>query len=203
MSCARRSPQCRFRRSSSRAHDDDTRREALADLHEGIARATRLVEQLLALARSEPDDRTAQTPVDLSPLLDDCVRRYVLVAQERGVDLGVETNEAVIVSGDAEALRVMFDNLIDNATKYTPKGGRVDVSLKIQDGRPVVDIWDSGPGIPQEERERVFDRFYRVGESANRARTESRAAGWGSPSCGGSRSSRAFASNSGNHRAAA
>jgi two-component system OmpR family sensor kinase len=103
----------------------------------------------------------------------------VLVAQERGVDLGIEVSEPAIVKGDADSLRVMFNNLIDNATKYTPKGGRVDVCLKVRDGRPVVEISDTGPGIPQEERERVFDRFYRVGEGANRARTDVAGSGLG------------------------
>ena len=73
----------------------------------------------------------------------------------------------------------MLNNLIDNATKYTPGGGRVDVSLKVEEGRAVVRIADSGPGIPAEERERVFDRFYRVGEGASRARTDVAGSGLG------------------------
>jgi two-component system OmpR family sensor kinase len=163
----------------ARAQDDETRREALGDLHEGIARATRLAEQLLALARSEPDGKGVETQVDLRELLESCVRGCVLVAQERGVDLGIEASEPATVKGDADSLRVMFNNLIDNATKYTPKGGRVDVCLMMRDGRSVVEISDTGPGIPQEERERVFDRFYRVGEGANRARTDVAGSGLG------------------------
>ncbi|KIG03984.1 ATP-binding protein [Caballeronia concitans] len=162
-----------------RAQDDATRREALSDLNEGIARATRLAEQLLALARSEPDGKAVAKAVDLRALLDDCVRAYVLVAEERGVDLGIEASEPATVIGDPDSLRVMFNNLIDNATKYTPKGGRVDVCLKLHDGHPVVEIADTGPGIPAEERERVFDRFYRVGEGANRARTDVAGSGLG------------------------
>ncbi|BBU26734.1 two-component sensor histidine kinase [Burkholderia sp. THE68] len=163
----------------ARAQDDDTRREALKDLHEGIARATRLAEQLLALARSEPDGKKVETQVDLNALLESCVRGYVLVAQERGVDLGIETSEPATVKGDPDSLRVMFNNLIDNATKYTPRGGRVDVGVKAKDGRALVEISDTGPGIPQEERERVFDRFYRVGESADRARSDIAGTGLG------------------------
>ncbi|MEZ2349766.1 ATP-binding protein [Caballeronia sp. RCC_10] len=163
----------------ARAEDDATRREALADLNEGIARATRLAEQLLALARSEPDGKAVAKAVDLRALLDDCVRAYVLVAEERGVDLGIEASEPATVVGDPDSLRVMFNNLIDNATKYTPRGGRVDVCLKVRDGRPIVEIADTGPGIPADERERVFDRFYRVGQSANRARTDVAGSGLG------------------------
>jgi two-component system OmpR family sensor kinase len=74
---------------------------------------------------------------------------------------------------------VMFNNLVDNATKYTPRGGRVDVSLLVEAGHPVVRIADNGPGIPPAERERVFDRFYRAGESADRARTDVSGSGLG------------------------
>lgn len=163
----------------ARAKDDESRKEALDDLQAGITRATRLAEQLLALARSEPDGKSATTPVDLHALLDECVGGSVLVAQQRGVDLGIEASEPATVMADANALRVMFNNLIDNATKYTPDGGRVDVCLRVEDGNPIVEISDNGPGIPAEERERVFDRFYRVGASANRARTDVAGSGLG------------------------
>jgi two-component system OmpR family sensor kinase len=163
----------------ARATDDTTRREALADLQAGVTRATRLAEQLLALARSEPDGHTQTKAIDLHALLEDCVMNYAPLAQQRGVDLGVEASEAATVIGDADALRVMFNNLVDNATKYTPRGGRVDASLLVEAGHPVVRIADSGPGIPPDERERVFDRFYRVGASADRARTDVSGSGLG------------------------
>jgi two-component system OmpR family sensor kinase len=162
----------------ARAQDDASRKEALADLQAGIARATRLAEQLLALARSDPDSKAPMQGVDLHALVDECVGASVLLAQERGVDLGIETSEAATVTGDRDALRVMLNNVIDNATKYTPRGGRVDVSLKVE-GRPVVRVADSGPGIPAEERNLVFDRFYRAGEGASRARTDVSGSGLG------------------------
>jgi two-component system, OmpR family, sensor kinase len=163
----------------ARAKDDESRKEALDDLQAGITRATRLAAQLLALARAEPDGKSATEPVDLHALLDECVGAYVLVAQQRGVDLGIETNEAATIQGDGNGLRVMFNNLIDNATKYTPEGGRVDVCLRMDEGRPLVEIADSGPGIPADERERVFDRFYRVEAGANRALTDVAGSGLG------------------------
>ena len=163
----------------ARATDDATRREALADLQAGVTRATRLAEQLLALARSEPDGHIQAQAIDLHVLLEDCVMAYAPLAQQRGVDLGIETSEAASVIGNADALRVMFNNLVDNATKYTPRGGRVDVSLIVEAGHPVVRIGDSGPGIPPAERERVFDRFYRAGASADRARTDVSGSGLG------------------------
>ena len=162
-----------------RAKDDDARRDALADLQAGVTRATRLAEQLLALARSEPGDRVRARDVDLHALLDDCVAAYAPVAQQRNVDLGIERSTAATVHGDPDALRVMLNNLLDNATKYTPDGGRVDVSLHVDDGHPVVTIADSGPGIPVDERARVFDRFYRVGSGVARARTDVSGSGLG------------------------
>lgn len=163
----------------ARATDEATRREALNDLQAGVTRATRLAEQLLALARSEPDSHPAMQAIDLHALLKDCVLAYAPLAQQRSVDLGIEANEQATVSGNADALRVMLNNLVDNATKYTPPGGRVDVSLVLEDGHPVVRIADSGSGIPPAERERVFDRFYRAGASANRARTDVSGSGLG------------------------
>ncbi|HXZ08961.1 MAG TPA: ATP-binding protein [Paraburkholderia sp.] len=163
----------------ARARDDNARHEALGDLQAGVTRATRLAEQLLALARSEPDGPAASGSVDLHALLDECVMACVPLAQQRNVDLGIEASESATVTGDSEGLRVMLNNLLDNATKYTPAGGRVDVSLKVEDGHPVVRIADTGPGIPVAERERVFDRFYRVGAGANRTRTDIAGSGLG------------------------
>jgi two-component system, OmpR family, sensor kinase len=148
-----------------RARNDAERREATQDLKHGVERATRLVEQLLALARSEPASNAAPAfaPVVLRPLVEDCVRSYAALASERGIDLGVERADEATVNGDAAALRVMIGNLLDNAVKYTPRGGRIDVSVDASDARhPRIVIEDTGPGIPPAERARVFDRFYRM-----------------------------------------
>lgn len=157
----------------ARARTDEERREALADLLAGVTRANRLAEQLLALARAEPERALATQRVDLATLLADCVGAYAPLAQRRNVDLGFEKREsaadALAVTGDPEALRMLFGNLLDNAVKYTPAVGRVDVSLGRDDaGRPRVEIADSGPGIPAAERERVFDRFYRDSSARER-----------------------------------
>lgn len=155
-----------------RAADPAARQEALADLQRGVARATRLVEQLLSLARAEaahdvapsasPAVPGAATAVALLPLIETCVLALTPLAIEKGVDLGIENALATSIAGDAEALRVMIGNLLDNAVKYTPPGGRVDVSVGVRDARAFIDIVDTGPGIAPAERERVFDRFYRA-----------------------------------------
>jgi two-component system OmpR family sensor kinase len=157
-----------------RAREDADRTEALDDLKQGVDRATRLVEQLLTLARAEPGTDmpgTARQRVDLMGVLGECVAAHAPIARGKQVDLGVSEQEAgVEIEGDPASLRVMLNNLLDNAVKYTPPGGRIDVAVRrdttLGKRRARVEIVDSGPGIPAAERERVFDRFYR-GEPAN------------------------------------
>jgi two-component system OmpR family sensor kinase len=83
------------------------------------------------------------------------------LAAEKSIDLGLNESGAAIVRGDAEALRTLFSNLIDNAVRYTPRGGRVDVAVLKEGGQVALSVRDNGPGIAPAERERVFDRFYR------------------------------------------
>lgn len=165
----------------ARAQDDAARREALADLQAGVTRATRLAEQLLALARAEPEAGAEKAQVDLRVILAECVAAHALLAERGGVDLGFEDYEAAepaMVRADANALRAMFGNLLDNAVKYTPSGGRIDVALSLDaDARACVRIADSGPGIPEQERARVFDRFYR--DESARSRTDVSGSGLG------------------------
>ncbi len=162
----------------ARAHDDATRREALADLQKGITRATRFAEQLLALARAETDSALVREPVDLHKLLTECIAAYAPLAQRRDIDLSCAGAGPVSVLADADALRVMFGNLLDNAIKYAPAGGCVVVMVLIDGAAcPCVQIGDSGPGIPAAERERVFGRFYR--DTSARARADVSGTGLG------------------------
>jgi signal transduction histidine kinase len=99
--------------------------------------------------------------INLVALVEACVAAHAPLAIDKGVDLGIEERTTAHVAGDAEALRVMIGNLLDNAVKYTPAGGRVDVSMGRNALGAFVDIIDTGPGIAPAERQRVFDRFYR------------------------------------------
>lgn len=156
-----------------RAPHDAARQSALADLSQGVSRAVQVVEQLLALARAEPQPGSAEPAaqiVAMRELVESAVSECVPLAISRDIDLGVEQAEDVSVRGEPEALRVLMRNLLDNALKYTPPGGRVDVRLHRQDAaRGVLEIADSGAGIPEAERARVFDRFYRGEQGARRA----------------------------------
>ncbi len=150
---------------AERAHDEAGRERAYAMLREGIARAVRLVEQLLVLARQDPDaPMEAVAPVDLAELTRNAVEAQAANAEARGLALAVNAPAPVIVSGNRAALRTLIENLVDNAIRYTPKGG-VTVRSEIADGRGCFEVEDTGPGIREAERARVFDRFYR-GEDA-------------------------------------
>ncbi|MGH8599170.1 MAG: ATP-binding protein [Burkholderiales bacterium] len=145
-----------------RASSADERNAALGRLKQGVARSARLVQQLLTLARLEPDAATpAHAPVDLRVLATEVVAELTPIAQEKNVDLGMSELEAAATLGDAVALQTLLGNLVDNAVRYTPAGGRVDVALRTHGSKVVITVEDTGPGIPPEDRERVFDRFYR------------------------------------------
>lgn len=153
--------------SLDRADNPDARRVAVARLTAGIDRATRLVEQLLVLARQEATaaEGAVSRPVDLADLARRTVADLAGVAAAKGVDLGVQQADPATVEGQPDALQILLRNLVDNAVKYTPGGGTVDISVQHEGQKIVVQVEDSGPGIPPEERERVFDRFYRVAGS--------------------------------------
>ncbi|HSN19371.1 MAG TPA: ATP-binding protein [Usitatibacter sp.] len=145
---------------AERAQDPADRERAHAMLRDGIARATRVVEQLLALARQDPDAPVeSRAPVDLAELARNVAHAQAATAEGRGLSLGVEGAPAV-ASGDANALRTLLENLLDNAIRYTPSG-HVTLRTGSAGGEAWLEVEDSGPGIPRAERERVFDRFYR------------------------------------------
>lgn len=136
--------------------------ERFAQLEGGVKRAQHLIEQLLRLSRQEAPASSARGPIDVSALLRDSVGQLLVLADQRGVDVGFEGRIAALVTAPAAELRSVFDNLIDNAVRYAPEVGVVDVRMHEVDGHPVVDVTDNGPGIPPEQIERVFDRFFRV-----------------------------------------
>ena len=149
----------------ARASGESERTAAMSTLAAGVQRAIRLVEQLLALARQEPRAETQHSPVRLDELAREIVAELVPLADARHVDLGVAAAQPATVEGDADALRTLLRNLVDNAVRYTPSGGRVDVAVAAPAPGALsgtrLTVSDDGPGIPAEERARIFDRFYR------------------------------------------
>jgi signal transduction histidine kinase len=134
-------------------------------LREGIARATRVVEQLLALARQDPAaPAEPKTRVDLSRLAESVADSQRASASARGLALEVDAATPLEIEGERESLRTLLDNLVDNAVRYTGEGG-VTVRALREGANPVLEVEDTGPGVPEAERARIFDRFYR-GEGA-------------------------------------
>ena len=174
---------------AERASDATERQVAFADLKHGLERAIRLVQQLLTLARQEPgvSERVRQ-PVDLVLLAHSVIADFALSADTRRIDLGIGSETPATVQGDADALRIMLNNLVDNALHYTPEGGRIDVAVEADADTVSIVVQDSGPGIPEAELTRVFDRFYQAGGAqakGQRARAGDRAANRRSAWCAG------------------
>ena len=147
-----------------RAPDDAAREVAVSRLTAGIDRATRLVEQLLILARQQASVAAGvkAEPVSLPELARLSIADVAPAAQARRIDLGLAHADEGRITGHPEALRILLRNLLDNAVKYSPGGGTVDVEVRREAQALVVSVQDSGPGIPEPDRERVLDRFYRV-----------------------------------------
>jgi two-component system sensor histidine kinase TctE len=138
-------------------------RSRLASLHEGVHRLSQTANQLLVLARADPSTSIADGfhTTDLKSVVERVLERNVDRAVECGLDLGAESFSAN-VNGNARLLDDLLSNLVDNALKYTPSGGHVTVRSGYEDGAPFVEVEDDGPGIPEAERPRVRERFYRM-----------------------------------------
>ena len=147
-----------------RAGDDTARAAAVERLGAGIDRATRLVEQLLTLARQEASAAggAPREVVDLHAVAQLALADVAAAAQARTMDMGLLESDAATVHGNAEALRMLLRNLLDNAIKYSPPGGRVDVQIRNMPDQSVqITVEDSGPGIALAHRDRVMQRFVR------------------------------------------
>ena len=146
--------------------------DRFAQLEAGVRRAQRLVDQLLRLSRQEAAGADGPAIVDLRTQLRESMSTLIGLADQRHIDLGFVGAEAdgapIPLNCAAGDLRSLLDNLIENALRYTPEGGVVDVRLLQHEGRVAVEVVDTGPGIPQDMLPRVFDRFFRVpGNGAN------------------------------------
>jgi two-component system OmpR family sensor kinase len=136
--------------------------QALDDLKTGIKRTGHLVEQLLVVSRIEAGCRNdTHSRLALHEIVRQVAIDLLPYARLRDVNLGVEHMDEATIIGSKHHLEILVRNLIDNAVRYTPSGGQVDIRLRAFEQMVMLEIEDSGPGIAPEERERVFDRFYR------------------------------------------
>jgi two-component system OmpR family sensor kinase len=136
--------------------------ERLLALRHGIERGRNLLDQLLTLAKTQSGPDLPRSPVSVQQVYRRILEDLMPLAEARHIDIGVECDEdAQVLVNEAELMAVVR-NLVDNAIRYTPDGGRVDLSVAIDDQHVLLQVRDSGPGIPPAEQERVFDPFYRV-----------------------------------------
>ncbi|MEQ5803533.1 ATP-binding protein [Halomonas sp. H10-9-1] len=152
--------------------DPADRREALEELRNGVARATRLVTQLLTLARLEPEDEkqeaSARVASDLLAEVREALAELLPLAVERAQELDLVADEGSDwrLAAEPGAIATLVQNLAGNALRYTPDGGRVTVALAADDAWLTLRVDDQGPGISVAEREHVIERFHRVGPGA-------------------------------------
>jgi two-component system sensor histidine kinase TctE len=136
--------------------------KSLLDMIAGeTQRTSHLVNQLLTLARAEPGEAASRQPVNLHEIIGRDLRDWVQRAVGKNIDLGFELQDAWVL-GEPLLLRELVANLLDNALAYTEAGGSVTVRTGVRDGESVLEVEDNGPGIPKPEREKVFERFYRI-----------------------------------------
>lgn len=145
--------------------DEQERRAVLEKLIEGVNRSTHIIQQLLTMSRLVPEATYIDkaNKVDLEKLAQEIIAQMVPSAIEKNIEIELICNSKKReISGNATALSILMRNLIDNAIRYTPDGGSVSVEISSDQNNVIFSVRDTGPGIPDELRERVFERFFRV-----------------------------------------
>jgi heavy metal sensor kinase len=145
-------------------------REIIGSMLEEVDRLSLLVDRLLTLSRADiGESMLAMDRVDLAELAEEVTAQLDVLAEEKRQTLSVEVGGHFTCVGDRMVLRQALLNLVDNAIKYSPEGGRITVRVsRSSEGTATLDVSDTGPGIPAEQQQRVFDRFYRVDSARSR-----------------------------------
>ncbi len=146
-----------------RAENEDEKQQSIQKLYNAVDRSTRVVHQLLEMARLEPEQaHENMTDVSLHGIVRNIVEEMQQSAQKKEIELNFDDWDNVTIQGRFHALTVLIANLVGNAIKYTPQGGKVIVSVFKEGEQAILSVSDNGPGIAEHERLRVFDRFYRI-----------------------------------------
>ena len=153
----------------SRARVNDDVRAALGSLLEEVERLVTIVQRLFALSRLDAGEaQSERLKLDLAELAETTVDQMSLLTEEKGISLRCLTSEIVEVEGDPTRLKQVIVNLLDNAIKYTPIGGEIELAVWSANGTAFIEVKDTGPGIPEAALPHVFERFYRVDEVHSR-----------------------------------
>lgn len=149
-----------------RTTDENVRGTALLQLVRGVDRSSHLIDQLLTLARFYADDVARElSEISMGHLLRDVLSDIAPLAHERNIDIILQHKIDTNTRGHSDALAAMLRNIVDNAIRYSPIGGTVELSVDESNGYVVVQVDDNGPGIPITERENAFGRFCRLGRN--------------------------------------
>ena len=149
--------------------DMETVRDFVTDIGSEAERLSRITEDLLRLTRLDSDLLDAPETVEVAPVLEQVMRMMSLLAQKKGTELTYHMEENCRVSATKGEVHQVIYNLTDNAVKYSGKNGKVRVELRHEDHDVVLTVADNGPGIPEEDLPKVFERFYRVDKARSRA----------------------------------
>jgi signal transduction histidine kinase len=143
--------------------------ESIGNVLEESSRMAKIVHSLMAISRLDcGGEQIELVPVDLGEIVKVTIEQMELLAEEKHISLRFETGQATYVTGDPLRLKQVVVNLVDNAIKYTPVGGDVNVSVTAEDMKAVLRVSDTGIGIPPAALPLVFDRFYRADEARSR-----------------------------------
>jgi len=149
--------------------DDEECRTALSSRREELQRMSRIVDDLLTLSQFDHSQQILhRKPLDFSDLVIEVCEQQRNQARSKGVDLELTKTEPAMMEGDDSRLRQMVRNLLDNAIKYTPRGGKVTIELEKSNGNFELQVSDNGIGIPRDDLPHIFDRFYRVDKARTR-----------------------------------
>lgn len=164
-----RTPLARMKAKVERAIVDEVspeaQREVLMDCAEEIERINGLITMLMDVAEAETGQmRLDKQPLQSKELLSEIVELYDLVADEKQINVTVETDEATLLA-DHQRMQQAVGNLVDNALKYTPENGEIILRATKQGNKTTISVEDTGPGIPEDEKERIFDKLYRLDKS--------------------------------------
>jgi heavy metal sensor kinase len=151
------------------ARIDKAARDTLGSMLEEVERLTEIVEGLVALSRLDAGEAKREwVQFDLAELAATTADQMSLLAEDKGISVQCDSKQGVLVQGDHARLKQVVVNLLDNAIKYTPNGGSIQLNVTRQNGHAILDVTDSGIGIPPDAVPHVFDRFFRVDKARSR-----------------------------------
>jgi len=143
--------------------------QAAASVLEEVSRLTRIVEGLFAVSRLDAGEAQQQwLPFDLAELVVSTAEQMCLLAEDKEISITTTAPHPVMANGDRARMKQVVVNLLDNAIKYTPVGGKVQLTVNAANGKAVLEVADSGIGIPAEAKPHIFERFFRVDKARSR-----------------------------------